>query len=166
MKNIKIAYTEQAKEIYEKNPPQYETEGSVGIDLRAIIENDVILKAGEQKLINLGIMVDMPANIKINSKSSSDIISLNFRYEMQLRPRSGLASKFGISLTNTPATIDSDYKQEVKAIIINHSQDDYTIVKGERIVQAVFSLALIPTLEFVDKIEDTGRGGFGSTGTK
>lgn len=159
MKNIKIAYTEQAKEIYEKNPPQYETEGSVGIDLRAIIENDIILKAGEQKLINLGIMVDMPEEeIAINV--------LKYRYEMQLRPRSGLASKFGISLTNTPATIDSDYKQEVKAIIINHSQDDYTIVRGERIVQAIFALALIPTLEFVDKIEDTGRGGFGSTGNK
>lgn len=164
MKNIKIAYTEQAKEIYKKNPPQYETEGSVGIDLRAIIENDIILKAGQQKLINLGIMVDMPANIKISSKSFGDIINLNFRYEMQLRPRSGLANKFGISLTNTPATIDSDYKQEVKAIIINHSQDDYTIVRGERIVQAVFSLALIPTLEFVDKIEDTGRGGYNNTG--
>lgn len=159
MKNIKIAFTEQAKEIYTQNPPRYETNGSVGIDLRAIIENDIILKAGEQKLINLGIMVDMPEEeIAINI--------LKYRYEMQLRPRSGLASKFGISLTNTPATIDSDYKQEVKAIIINHSQDDYTIVRGERIVQAVFSLALIPTLEFVDKIEDTGRGGFGSTGNK
>ena len=133
MKNIKIAYTKQAKEIYEKNPPQYETEGSVGIDLRAIIENDIILKAGEQKLINLGIMVDMPEEeIAINV--------LKYRYEMQLRPRSGLASKFGISLTNTPATIDSDYKQEVKAIIINHSQDDYTIVRGERIVQAILHL--------------------------
>lgn len=166
MNNVKIAFTEQAKEIYTQNPPRYETNGSVGIDLRAIIENDIILKAGQQKLINLGIMVDMPANIKISSSSFGDMINLNFRYEMQLRPRSGLASKFGISLTNTPATIDSDYKQEVKAIIINHSQNDYTIVKGERIVQAIFNLALIPTLEFVDKIEDTGRGAFGSTGTK
>lgn len=159
MQNIKIAFTEQAKEIYTQNPPRYETNGSVGIDLRAIIENDIILKAGQQKLINLGIMVDMPEEkIVINN--------LKYRYEMQLRPRSGLASKFGISLTNTPATIDSDYKQEVKAIIINHSQNDYMIIKGERIVQAVFNLVLIPEIEIVDKIEDTGRGGFGSTGTK
>lgn len=159
MQNIKIAFTEQAKEIYTQNPPRYETNGSVGIDLRAIIENNILLKAGQQKLINLGIMVDMPEEkIVINN--------LKYRYEMQLRPRSGLANKFGISLTNTPATIDSDYKQEVKAIIINHSQNDYMIIKGERIVQAVFNLVLIPTLEFVDKIEDTGRGAFGSTGTK
>lgn len=155
---VKIAYTEQAKAIYQQNPPKYETEGSVGIDLRAIIDEDTIIKPSSQKMIKLGIMVDMPSNVSING--------LNYRYEMQLRPRSGLACNFMISLTNTPATIDSDYKKEIQAIVINHSNNDYIVKKGERIVQAVFNLALIPNIEIVDTIEDTGRGGFGSTGTK
>lgn len=159
MNNVKIAFTDEAKKIYTENPLKYQTNGSVGIDLRAIIEKDFFLKAGQQTLIKLGIMVDMPEEEII-------INGLKYRYEMQLRPRSGLANKFGISLTNTPATIDSDYKQEVMAIIINHSQNDYLVVKYERIVQAVFNLVLIPQISIVDNIIDTGRGGFGSTGTK
>jgi dUTP pyrophosphatase len=134
------------------NPlPQYETENSSGLDLRAYIEKDIVLKPLERAIVPTGIFISIPAG-----------------YEAQVRPRSGLAAKFGITVLNTPGTIDADYRGEIKAILVNLSNLDFTIKTGERICQIVFSkVEKISWLqaEILDSTE-RGAGGFGHTGSK
>ena len=129
--------------------PKYMTEGSAGMDLCAAVENDIILKKGEIKLIPTGIA-----------------ISIEKGYEAQIRPRSGLAIKHGISLVNTPGTIDSDYRGEINIIMINFGQDDFLIKRGDRIAQMVINKIETPSIIEVESLDDTlrGKGGFGSTG--
>lgn len=132
------------------NPlPAYETSGSAGMDLRAFLEEDVLLNPLERKLVPTGLFIELPEG-----------------YEAQLRPRSGLAFKHGISLPNTPATIDSDYRGEIKIALINLSNETFTIKSGERIAQMVIAKHEKAELIQVESLNETkrGEGGFGSTG--
>jgi len=131
--------------------PAYETIGSAGMDVRAAVsqEEPILLQAGERAMIPTGLSVAIPQG-----------------YEIQVRPRSGLAAKHGLTCLNTPGTIDSDYRGEIKVILINLGQDAFTIQRGERIAQLV--LAPVTQLAWieVDALDETdrGAGGFGSTG--
>ncbi|MBP5668665.1 MAG: dUTP diphosphatase [Salinivirgaceae bacterium] len=129
--------------------PAYETASSAGMDLRAFVDADVVLKPFERKLIPTGLYIELPDG-----------------YEAQIRPRSGLAIKSGIAVLNSPGTIDADYRGEIKVILINLSQEDFTIKSGERICQMV--IAKHENAEFVEvnEISETvrGAGGFGHTG--
>jgi dUTP pyrophosphatase len=133
----------------ELNLPKYETSGSAGMDLVAAIENDIILKTHEVKLIKTGIA-----------------IALEKGYEAQIRPRSGLALKNGITVLNSPGTIDSDYRGEICVILINHAQNDFVISRGMRIAQMVIAKYEQAKIEIVENLDETsrGQGGFGSTG--
>ncbi len=129
--------------------PAYETASSAGMDLRAFVDADVVLKPFERKLIPTGLYIELPDG-----------------YEAQIRPRSGLAIKSGITVLNSPGTIDADYRGEIKVILINLSQDDFIIKSGDRICQMV--IAKHEKAEFVEvnEISETerGAGGFGHTG--
>jgi len=129
--------------------PEYKTIGSSGFDLSAFIEKKEILRPGEIKLISTGLIFEIP-----------------LAYELQIRPRSGLAAKNGISIVNTPGTIDSDYRGEVKIILINHSKENFVINKGDRIAQAILSPVVHANLIESKDLSDTKRsaGGFGHTG--
>lgn len=132
------------------NPlPAYETSGSAGMDLRAFIEEEIVLKPLDRKLVPTGLFIELPEG-----------------YEAQLRPRSGLAFKHGISLPNTPATIDSDYRGEIKIALINLSSENFTVKTGERIAQMVIAKHEKAELIRVETLNETkrGEGGFGSTG--
>lgn len=131
--------------------PEYETPGSAGMDVHANISKPVTLAPLERKLIPTGLYVELPEG-----------------YELQIRPRSGLALKHGISMPNTPATIDSDYRGEIGLIIINLSNDTYTITPGERLGQLVLNKVERIEWEPVLMLSDTvrGEGGFGHTGKK
>ena len=129
--------------------PKYETKGSAGMDVRANIKESITLKSLERILIPTGLKVAIPEG-----------------YEIQVRPRSGLAIKQGITMLNTPGTVDSDYRGELKVIVVNLSNEAYTIEPNERIGQ--FVLNKIEQIEFieVEELESTerGEGGFGHTG--
>jgi dUTP pyrophosphatase len=129
--------------------PEYKTIGSSGFDLSAFIEKEETLRPGEIKLISTGLIFEIPLG-----------------FEMQIRPRSGLAAKNGISIVNSPGTIDSDYRGEVKIILINHSKEDFIIKKGDRIAQAILAPVVHANLVEADKLSNTQRsaGGFGHTG--
>ena len=129
--------------------PKYQTEGSVGMDLSAFIENDILIKPNERELIPTGIALSLPQNI-----------------EGQVRPRSGLSLKYGITVLNSPGTIDSDYRGEIKVILINHGNEDFLIKNNDRIAQLVFNEVVKVSLKEVDNLDQTSRDekGFGSTG--
>ena len=129
--------------------PKYQTEGSVGMDLSAFIENDILIKPNERELIPTGIAVSLPQNI-----------------EGQVRPRSGLSLKYGITVLNSPGTIDSDYRGEIKVILINHGNEDFLIKNNDRIAQLVFNEVLKVSFKEVNNLDQTSRDqkGFGSTG--
>ena len=129
--------------------PKYETANSAGMDLRAAISEDLIIKSGQIQLVKTGIA-----------------IALEKGFEAQIRPRSGLALKNGITVLNSPGTIDADYRGEVCAILINHSQEDFTITRNMRIAQMVISSYDHAKVEEVTDLDTTqrGAGGFGSTG--
>ena len=131
------------------NLPAYETSGSSGMDLQAYISEEIILKPGERKLIPTGLSIAIPENL-----------------EIQIRPRSGLAYKKGISVVNTPGTIDSDYRGEIKVLLINLGKEDFIIKKFERIAQMVVCTITKVVLSETNDLPDTirGEGGFGSTG--
>jgi dUTP pyrophosphatase len=131
------------------NLPAYETSGSSGMDLQAYISEEIILKPGERKLIPTGLSIAIPENL-----------------EIQIRPRSGLAYKKGISVVNTPGTIDSDYRGEIKVLLINLGKEDFIIKKFERIAQMVVCPITKVVLTETNDLPDTirGEGGFGSTG--
>ena len=129
--------------------PKYETSGSSGLDLEAYINNEIILKPGQRTLVPTGIAVAIPDDL-----------------EIQIRPRSGLAFKQGISVLNTPGTIDSDYRGEIKVILINLGQENFTIKKFQRIAQMIICPIIKVTLLETEELPTTirGKGGFGSTG--
>ncbi len=131
--------------------PKYETLGSSGMDLSANIENSIKIEPGKTTLIPTGISVCVPNE-----------------FEIQIRPRSGLAAKNQISILNTPGTIDSDYRGEIKVILINLGKKIFTVEKGSRIAQMVLCPIVKARIREVESLEDTGRGtgGFGSTGIK
>ena len=131
--------------------PHYATPGSAGMDLRAFITGPVTLKSLERKLISTGIFIEIPDG-----------------YEGQVRPRSGLAIKHGLTCLNSPGTVDSDYRGELKVILINLSQEEHIIQNGDRIAQIIFCKVERANLQPVSKLEATIRneGGFGHTGHK
>lgn len=134
------------------NPlPAYETSLSAGMDLRAMLDGAVTLKPFQRSLVGTGLHIELPPG-----------------YEAQVRPRSGLAVKKGITVLNTPGTIDADYRGEIKVILINLSENDYTINNGDRIAQMVISRHERPGLEEASSLSETtrGEGGFGHTGSK
>tara|TARA_E500000178_G_scaffold37234_1_gene33524 strand:- start:3667 stop:4107 length:441 start_codon:yes stop_codon:yes gene_type:complete len=131
--------------------PKYETDGSSGLDLAAFIENNIEIKPGKSEIIPTGLAVAIPKD-----------------FEIQIRPRSGLAAKNQISVLNTPGTIDADYRGEIKVILINLSNISFIVEKGLRIAQMVLCPVVKANLKEVESLEDTkrGSGGFGSTGVK
>lgn len=132
--------------------PSYETSGSAGMDIRAAVPDDrqIVLLPGRRALVPTGLVFEIPEG-----------------YEVQIRPRSGLAFNHGITCLNTPGTIDSDYRGEIKILLINLGDNDFRIERGMRIAQAVFAPVIQPKIEEKTTISDTNRGanGFGSTGT-
>lgn len=145
---LKIKKLENGKDL---PLPKYETAGSAGMDLLAAIDEPIVIKSGEIRLVKTGIA-----------------IALEKGFEAQVRPRSGLALKNGITVLNSPGTVDSDYRGEVCAILINHSQVDFTITRGMRIAQIVIARHEQAEIVEVESLDETARGsgGFGSTGTK
>jgi dUTP pyrophosphatase len=131
--------------------PAYETKASSGMDLRASLDRPVLLKPLERVLVPTGLFLEIPAG-----------------FEAQVRPRSGLAVRKGITVLNTPGTIDSDYRGEVKVVLINLSNEEYTITDGERIAQMIISSHESAEWLEVDELAVTerGAGGFGHTGTQ
>ena len=129
--------------------PKYKTDGSSGMDLMACIDEKIIIRPQESKLIPTGIGIAIPKDT-----------------EIQIRPRSGLAAKSNISVLNTPGTIDSDYRGELKIILFNHSKDKFTVNDGDRIAQMVLMPVLKVEFEETNELPETirGSGGFGSTG--
>ncbi|MBI9066285.1 MAG: dUTP diphosphatase [Salinivirgaceae bacterium] len=129
--------------------PNYETLASAGMDLRAFISENVVLKPLERKLISTGLFIELPVG-----------------YEAQIRPRSGLAFKHGLTVLNTPGTIDADYRGEIKVILVNLSNEDFIVKSGERICQMI--IAKHEQAEFIEVSilgeTERGAGGFGHTG--
>lgn len=129
--------------------PRYETSGSSGMDISAHIEKKIVLKPGKKTLVSTGFSLTIPEG-----------------FEVQIRPRSGLAIKNGISVLNTPGTIDADYRGEIKVILINLSQEEFVVDNGLRIAQMVVCPVVQVKLKLVEELPKTTRGsdGFGSTG--
>lgn len=133
------------------NPnPKYQTKSSAGMDLMAFVDDPIIIESGEWKLISTGIYIKLPTG-----------------FEAQVRPRSGLALKKGITVLNSPGTIDSDYRGEIGVILINHSKNNFIVNSGDRIAQLVIAKHESINLKNVQSIDSSNRGtgGFGSTGT-
>ena len=145
---IKILIKRLSKEVL---IPKYETSGSSGMDLAANIKNDINIDPGRTAIIPTGLSMSIPRG-----------------FEVQIRPRSGLAAKQKISVLNTPGTIDSDYRGEIKVILINLGHETFKVEKGLRIAQMVVCPIIQAELEEVNELSNTirGEGGFGSTGTK
>lgn len=129
--------------------PRYQTPGAAGFDIHCI--ENITIPSGESKLIKTGLGMAIESG-----------------YELQIRPRSGLALKNGITVLNTPGTIDSDYRGEIMVLLINHSKQDFVIAKGDRIAQGVISKVYQADFMEVSELDDTqrGSGGFGSSGIK
>jgi dUTP pyrophosphatase len=131
--------------------PAYETAGAAGMDLRAAVAEDapITLAPGARAMVPTGLCIAVPAG-----------------FEAQVRPRSGLAAKAGVTCLNTPGTVDSDYRGEVKVILINHGGEDFVVRRGERIAQMVIAPVVQARWREVDSLDQTARGagGFGSTG--
>ncbi|HEY4175603.1 MAG TPA: dUTP diphosphatase [Kofleriaceae bacterium] len=129
--------------------PRYQTELAAGLDLCAALDAPVVLQPGQRALIDTGLSIALPPG-----------------YEAQVRPRSGLALKSGISLVNSPGTIDGDYRGPIGVIVINHGQEPFRIASGDRIAQMVIAPVVQAELVEVDTLDETkrGAGGFGSTG--
>ena len=131
--------------------PEYQTELSAGLDLKANIPESILIKPLERKIVPTGLFIELLPG-----------------YEAQIRPRSGLAAKFGITVLNTPGTIDADYRGEIKVILVNLSNEEFLINDGERICQMVIAKHERITWEVVNELNQTvrGDGGFGHTGKK
>jgi dUTP pyrophosphatase len=129
--------------------PAYQTPGSAGMDLRAAIDADVVLQPGERTAVPTGLRMALPAG-----------------HEGQVRPRSGLAYRHGLTVTNAPGTIDEDYRGEVKVLLVNLGQEAVTITRGMRVAQLVVAPVVQVSVQPVDDLDETtrGTGGFGSTG--
>jgi len=129
--------------------PRYQSKYAAGADLQAAVEEKLVLKPGQRELIPTGLIIELPQG-----------------FEAQIRPRSGLAVKEGITILNTPGTIDSDYRGEIKVLLINMGHSDYTIKRGDRIAQMVICPVVTANFIIQESLNETfrGRGGFGSTG--
>ena len=145
---VKILIKKTSKKVI---TPKYKTDGSSGVDLSAFLNKEVVIKPNSSDLIPTGLQVAIPEE-----------------FEIQIRPRSGLAAKESIGVLNSPGTIDSDYRGELKIILFNHGNKDFIINNGDRIAQMVLVPILKMEFEEVDSLPDTvrGQGGFGSTGKK
>lgn len=130
-------------------PPAYETTGSAGMDIRAAVDAPLVLSPGKRALVPTGFIFEIPEG-----------------FEAQIRPRSGLAFKHGITCLNTPGTIDSDYRGEVKVLLVNLGDEDFAIERGMRIAQVIIAPVTQMPVTVVDDVTETmrGAGGFGSTG--
>ncbi len=147
MSKVKVRIINQSS-----NPlPEYATAGSAGLDLRANLESPVTLRPMERLLIPTGLFIELPEE-----------------FEAQVRPRSGLANKYGLTCLNSPGTVDSDYRGELKVLLINLSNEEHTIMHGDRIAQLVVSRVEHVKWKKVEVISETvrGEGGFGHTGKK
>lgn len=129
--------------------PHYATEGAAGLDLLAAVDAEIVLQPGARALVPTGVAIALPSG-----------------FEAQVRPRSGLAVKFGITVLNAPGTIDCDYRGEIKCPLINHGSEAFTVTRGMKIAQLVIARYETATLEEVTELPTTtrGEGGFGSTG--
>jgi dUTP pyrophosphatase len=129
--------------------PVYQTLGSAGMDLCACLNEELVILPGKRVLVPTGLFIEIPLG-----------------YEVQIRPRSGLAFKHGITVLNSPGTIDADYRGEIKVLLINHGDEDFNIVHGDRIAQMILAKHEQIEWEVVDSLTDTSRGagGYGSTG--
>ncbi|MEX0722656.1 MAG: dUTP diphosphatase [Gracilimonas sp.] len=148
MKKILIKKLPHAKDL---QLPSYESVAAAGMDIRAAVETPIVIKPGARTMIPTGLQMALPEG-----------------YEAQVRPRSGLAIKHGITMLNTPGTIDADYRGELKMIAINHGEEEFVVNHGDRIAQMVIApVTQFPVVE-VDELDETdrGEGGFGSTGVK
>ena len=145
---VKILIKKINKEVI---TPKYKTDGSSGVDLSAFLDKEIVIKPNSSELIPTGLQVAIPEE-----------------FEIQIRPRSGLAAKESIGVLNSPGTTDSDYRGELKIILFNHSNKDFIINNGDRIAQMVLVPILKMEFEEVDSLPNTvrGQGGFGSTGKK
>ena len=145
---VKILIKKTNKEVI---TPKYKTDGSSGVDLSAFLNKEVVIKPNSSELIPTGLQVAIPEEL-----------------EIQIRPRSGLAAKESIGVLNSPGTIDSDYRGELKIILFNHGKEDFIINNGDRIAQMVLVPIVKMEFEEVDSLPNTvrGQGGFGSTGKK
>ena len=146
LSEVQIKKTSKLKDF---DIPSYQTDEAAGVDLSASIENSIKIRPWEREIIPCGISIAMPKGL-----------------EAQIRPRSGLAFKHGITILNTPGTIDSDYRGEIKVVLINLSKDEFTVNPKDRIAQMVFTNAIQVTFKEVQDLDQTkrGDGGFGSTG--
>jgi dUTP pyrophosphatase len=131
--------------------PKYETDGSSGMDISAYLDNNINIKPGDKAMIPTGFSLSIPEG-----------------YEVQIRPRSGLAAKKSITVLNTPGTIDADYRGEIKVILINLGKESFIVENGMRMAQMVVCPVIKAELETISELSETSRGkdGFGSTGTK
>tara|TARA_Y100001970_G_scaffold231688_1_gene288081 strand:- start:3419 stop:3859 length:441 start_codon:yes stop_codon:yes gene_type:complete len=131
--------------------PKYESAGASGLDVSALIENPILIKPNEKAIIPTGLACSVPKN-----------------YEIQIRPRSGLAARNNLTVLNSPGTIDSDYRGEIKIILVNLGNENFAVKNGMRIAQMVISPVKVVKIVEVESLEDTdrGKGGFGSTGIK
>ena len=148
MSQIKFKKLPHAKDL---PLPSYESASAAGMDLRAALEVPMVLKPGERTLIPTGLQMALPHG-----------------FEAQVRPRSGLAIRNGITMLNSPGTIDADYRGEVKVIAINHGQEDFVVNHGDRIAQMVVAPVTQFPIQEVESLDETerGEGGFGSTGVQ
>jgi len=130
--------------------PSYESAAAAGMDLPAAVTADVTLQPGERELIATGLAIALPVG-----------------HEAQIRPRSGLAARNGVTVLNTPGTVDADYRGEVKVILVNLGSEPFTVTRGMRIAQMVIAPVVHAAMDLVDELPETARGagGFGSTGT-
>ena len=149
MKKIDLNIKRISKTFEDISLPAYSTEGSSGMDIRAAVESEIILKAGKIVLVPTNLSVEIPIG-----------------YEIQVRPRSGLAAKNGIGVLNSPGTIDSDYRGELKIILFNFGEDDFIIKRGDRIAQLVLAQVILANINQVEDLNSSqrGEGGFGHTG--
>ena len=149
MKKIDLNIKRISKTFEDISLPAYSTEGSSGMDIRAAVESEIILKAGKIVLVPTNLSVEIPIG-----------------YEIQVRPRSGLAAKNGIGVLNSPGTIDSDYRGELKIILFNFGEEDFIIKRGDRIAQLVLAEVILANINQVGDLNSSqrGEGGFGHTG--
>lgn len=148
---IKICVKRLSDEFSDIELPSYATAGSAGMDIRAALKDDVIIEPGKVELVPTNLSVEIP-----------------FGYEIQVRPRSGLAANHSIGILNSPGTIDSDYRGEVKIILMNFGKENFKISRGDRIAQIIVSKVYTAKIEEVKDLNSShrGEGGFGHTGKK
>lgn len=151
MEKIEIRIQRISENFVDIPLPEYATEGSSGFDVRAAVETETIIPKGKVSLIPTNLRVEIPLG-----------------YEIQVRPRSGLAAKNGVGVLNSPGTIDSDYRGEIKVILFNFGEEDFVIKRGDRIAQMVLSKVYLADLKITEDLNSSqrGEGGFGHTGTK